>query len=84
MQPKIYLEATIAKSTVVFKIGDPNSQADRSRSGPIGEEPTFERITTPTALQRRAFDLLDIPLKKLETSHVRGYESYLPTAGTLG
>ena len=63
MKPKIYLEATITKSTIVFKIVDPRSQADRSRSAPIGEEPAFERITTPTALQRRAFELLDIPLK---------------------
>ncbi len=29
---------------------------------PAGDLPTFERVTTPTGLQRRAFDLLDIPI----------------------
>ena len=45
--------ATIAKNTIVFKVGGPDSQ----------EGPTYERITTPTALQQRAFELLGIALK---------------------
>jgi hypothetical protein len=29
---------------------------------PAGDLPTFDRLTTPTSLQRRAFDLLEIPI----------------------
>jgi hypothetical protein len=29
---------------------------------PAGDLPTFDRLTTPTGLQRRAFDLLEIPV----------------------
>jgi transposase len=45
--------ATIAKNTVVFN----NNYLDS------GEAPTFARITVPTLLQQRAFDLLGIALK---------------------
>ena len=45
--------ATIAKNTIVFNTNHPDS----------AEEPTFESITTPTPLQRRAFDLLGVALK---------------------
>ncbi|MFH1140703.1 MAG: hypothetical protein V1724_03300 [Chloroflexota bacterium] len=40
-------------ATIVFKTGGLDSQ----------EEPTFERITTRTPLQQRAFDLLGVALK---------------------
>ena len=45
--------ATIAKNTVVFNINHLDS----------GEAPTFARITVPTPLQQRAFDLLGIASK---------------------
>lgn len=45
--------ATIAKNTIVFNTNHLDS----------GEAPTFARITVPTTLQQRAFDLLGIASK---------------------
>ena len=45
--------ATIARNTVVFNTKHPDS----------AEGPTFQNITTPTPLQQRAFDLLEVALK---------------------
>ncbi|MBM4431676.1 MAG: IS1634 family transposase [Chloroflexi bacterium] len=45
--------ATIARNTMILNINNTDSE----------EVPTFENITTPTPLQQRAFDLLEVALK---------------------
>jgi len=46
--------ATVCKNTIVFKV--PHQVRDTQ------EAPTFQRITTPTPLQQRAFELLGVTL----------------------
>lgn len=47
--------ATVCKNTIVFKV-------PHHPSGEGQEVPVFQRITTPTTLQQRAFDLLGVTL----------------------